>query len=68
MKYFTDDCGYTFTTQNGMVSLDCNIVDVSSASSSHMIRGRHCGKNTTARSQTIVARRSHFEILLTNGF
>ena len=36
----TDDCGYTFTTKNGMVSLDCNMAGVSSASSSHIaIRG-----------------------------
>ena len=28
---------------------------------------RHCGKNTTARSQNTVARRSDFEMLLTNG-
>ena len=33
----TNDCGYTFTTKNGMVSLDCNMADASSASSSHHI-------------------------------
>ena len=32
----TDDCWYTFTTQNGMVSLDCNMAVVSSASSGHI--------------------------------
>ena len=32
----TGDCGYTFTTKNGMVSLDCNMARVSSASSSHI--------------------------------
>ena len=28
---------------------------------------RHCGKNTTARSQDTAARRSDFEMLLTNA-
>ena len=28
---------------------------------------RHCSKNTTARLQNTVARRSNFEMLLTNG-
>ena len=32
----TDDCGYTFTTKNGMVSLDYNMAGVLSGSSSHM--------------------------------
>ena len=33
----TADCGYTFTTKNGVVSLDCNMAGVSSASrSSHI--------------------------------
>ena len=36
----TDDCGYTFTTKYGMVSLDCNMGGVSSSSSRHiMIHG-----------------------------
>ena len=52
------------TTKNGMVSLDCNMVGVSSALSSHV---RIRGKNTTAHSQNTVARRSDFEMLLTNG-
>ena len=32
----TDDCGHTFTTENGMVTLDCNMAGVSSASSSQI--------------------------------
>ena len=32
----TDDCGHTFTTQNGMVTFDCNMAGVSSASTSHI--------------------------------
>ena len=33
----TDDCGYmSFTTKNAMVSHDCNMAGVSSASSSHI--------------------------------
>ena len=36
-QYPTDDCGHTFTTKIGMISLDSNMASVSSLSSSHIV-------------------------------
>ena len=48
----TYDCGYTFTTKNDMVSLDCNIASVSSASRSH-IQETACSPNTVPGALTL---------------
>ena len=61
-------CGsyqYQRTIVGTLVSLDCNMAGVPSASSSYSTTHGTEEKNTTALLQKTVARRSDFEMLLT---
>ena len=63
----TDDCGHTLTTKNGTVSLDCNMVGVSSASSNHIAIRSTAAKIQLPIRKILLLRRSNFEMVLTNG-
>ena len=63
----TDDCGYIFTTQNGVFSLDSNMVGVSSASTSHItIRGTVATIQLPVRKILLLGAPTFVEMLLTN--